>query len=131
MTNWVQLNGEGLRITVGEFSQVWDFTVLGALVMGVLVIALFSREKFNEPTYSESDDDWSTKLKPRHLAPRRLYLRALLFYVFALEAAYLIMVAIGARALGVESAIAKTEASVPIAIALFLTGVLPNAPWIK
>ena len=104
-----------------------------SLAVAVLVVFLFSKKKFEEPSIEKSEDDFLCQLFPRYLATPQEYTKGLMFYVGTMIATVVAFSLLGPRiiSLGGADTPALTNAGFPVFIAFVLVGVLPNVPVLQ
>jgi len=104
-----------------------------SLAVAMLVVFLFSRKKFEEPSIEKSEDDFLCQLLPRYLATPQEYSKGLMFYVGTMIATVVAFSLLGPRiiSLGGADTPALTNAGFPVFIAFVLVGVLPNVPVLQ
>ncbi len=104
-----------------------------SLAVAVLVVFLFSKKKFEEPSIEKSEDDFLCQLFPRYLATPQEYTKGLMFYVGTMIATVVAFSLLGPHilSLGGADVPAVTNAGLPIFIAFVLVGVLPNVPVLQ
>ena len=65
-------------VPLNESGSVYFYLCLG---VAVLVVFLFSRKKFEEPSIDRSEDDFFCQVLPQYLATPQEYTKGLMFYV--------------------------------------------------
>lgn len=112
------------------FGLPLDAPTLVCLVLGIVIIAALSMNKFNEPTVAV-DADLTAQLLPRYLATHEQYSRALIAYIVSLVGILCLLSLIGPRLLDLSPALAPFRPVAPIGFALLLVGALANLPWLQ
>ena len=100
MATATQESASALTLTLrfGSVSYSYDVYFLVALLLGVIVVFLFSMQKFAEPAAdSDGDSDFITPLLPKYMTTPQEYSRALIFYVTTMELVLVIMSFLGPR----------------------------------
>jgi hypothetical protein len=121
-----------LQLTFGDIVYSYDLYFLLALALAVIVVFLFSMQKFAEPTGSDKDHDFLTPLLPKFMTTPQEYSRALIFYITTMILCVVLLSFLGPRVVALGStSVPDAPAALPLFIALVLVGVLPNVPWLQ
>jgi len=62
-------------------SFLLDPTTVVCIAAGIVIVALYSMQKFAEPTPEKGEDNFIAQLLPKYLATREEYSRALIWYM--------------------------------------------------
>ncbi len=109
-----------------------DQTTIVCIALGLVIVALYSMQKFEESTVKKGEDDFVAQLLPRYLATRREYSQALIWYMSSMFGIFCALSALGPRLLDALSPTVEPFKPVaPLGFALLLVGVLPNVPWLQ
>ena len=134
MATATEQGAAGLKLTMklGSVSYSYDLYFLLALTLAVIVVFLFSMQKFAQPTASDRQGDFLTPLLPKFMTTQQEYSRALIFYVTTMIFIVVILSFLGPRVVSLGSTtVPEAPVALPLFIALVLVGVLPNVPWLQ
>lgn len=108
-------------------------TFIALATIGVVVVLLFSIDKFNEPSFSRRADEPETLFLPRYLALRHQYVRGLAMYIGGTEVLFLLFTIAGPKFLTnlQQNTIQISPETWPLAAALLITGIIPNIKWLQ
>ena len=112
-------------------SFLLDPTTVVCIEAGIVIVALYSMQKFAEPTPEKGEDNFIAQLLPKYLATREEYSRALIWYMGSMVGVLCAMSALGPRLFDALPAIAQFKQVAPLGFALLLVGLLPNVPWLQ
>ena len=109
-----------------------DPTSFVCLLLGIVIVALYSIGKFEEPTIEKAEDDFIAQLLPKYLATREEYSRALILYLVSMIGILCALSVLGPRLLEISGAgpvdlCAGRAAGVRVASGRRL----PHVPWLQ
>lgn len=103
------------------------------LAASVLLVLLFCIKKFDERSNTASDD-YVYQLMPSQLATAQEYRRGFFIYFFGLAGVVIFLSLLGTKnlvALGLPIPQAVGDVILPLALAFFITGIMPNVPVLQ
>jgi hypothetical protein len=116
-------------VPLDDKSSLYFFGALGA---AMLVVFLFSLQKFGESTVEKSEDDFIAQLPAKYLATREEYSTARIWYIVTMVMTLVAFSLLGPRALGLGGAeVPALAGALPLLVAFVLVGVLPNFPILQ